>query len=95
MVFLTFLGSQVQLTRARSYCAWAGTAEEDRELFTLLDTDGGGTLTSKELMAAMKTLVTESKSRAGLVANKKRAVDEARKAAEEAQAAAVPKMVMN
>lgn len=71
------------------------TQEEDRELFGILDTDGGGTLTIKELMSAMSQLVTDSKNHVRVVAEKKSKVEAAREAAEQAQISAVAMMVIH
>lgn len=70
------------------------TAEEDVELFGLLDKFGVGTLTIKELLAAMEQLILDSKNRASLVGDKQNKVATARQVAEQAQAHAVPMMVM-
>ena len=67
---------------------------EDRELFRILDSDGDGELTAKELIAEMNKLVHASKTRAGLVEQRRSAVAKAREAAEQAQTTAVAKMCM-
>ena len=83
-----------EITKNLDEFGFERTREEDEELFDILDADGDGTITIKELEEAMGEMIVEAKNYSILVSDTKNKAMVAREAAEQAQMAAVAMMAV-